>query len=195
MRAWGDSFTQIFDSDDYSPIQVYTDDQYQGVLEVFPFQDVNLATEPFPKSFPFSGMVHQVFRQLKLFVINCTSYADKLNLSQTEIDECVRKSVNVLLSRIMSNCLTKLLQKEELTIFQLVQISINIFHLEEACGDLGKFIAKTTKTDSEGLSGARLFGVSAFKDAGQVTEQQIALRLTTKVAEVMEGGQALVLGS
>ena len=37
-------------------------------------------------------------------------------------------------------------------------------------------------------------GYNFFQDAGQVTEQQIALRLTTKVAEVMEGGQALVLG-
>lgn len=73
-------YRQIFDSDDYNPIQVCTDDQYHGVLEVFPYQNLHLAHAPFPKNFPFSGMVPQVFRQLKLFVLNCTFYADKLNL-------------------------------------------------------------------------------------------------------------------
>ena len=60
---------------------VQTDDQYHGVLEVFPYQqDLELASAPFPKCFPFSGMVPQVFKQLRLFVGNCASYAAKLNL-------------------------------------------------------------------------------------------------------------------
>ena len=71
---------QIFENDDYRPTQVQTGDQYYGVLDLFPYNDVELAAAPYPKCFPFSGVVPQVFKQLKLFVVHCTGYADKLNL-------------------------------------------------------------------------------------------------------------------
>ncbi len=71
---------QTFDSDNYSPVEVSTDEQYHGVLDVFPYQDLELAAAPYPKTFPFSGMVQQVYQQLQLFIISCTGYADKLNL-------------------------------------------------------------------------------------------------------------------
>ena len=70
----------IFENDDCSAIVVYTDDQYQGVQDIFPLKDKPLAEAPFPKRFPFSAMVHQVYDQLKQFVVKCTGYADKLNL-------------------------------------------------------------------------------------------------------------------
>ena len=73
-------YRELFESDDYTPIQVSTDEQFRGLLEVFPYDDPELEAAPFPKSFPFSPMVYQVFYQLKQFVVNCTSFADKLNL-------------------------------------------------------------------------------------------------------------------
>jgi len=50
------------------------------MLEIFPYEDTELELAPFPKSFPFSSMVYQVFYQLKQFVTQCTCFADKLNL-------------------------------------------------------------------------------------------------------------------
>lgn len=47
---------------------------------MFPYRNVELAAAPFPKPFPFSGMVQQVYCQLEQFVRNCNDYADKLNL-------------------------------------------------------------------------------------------------------------------
>ena len=47
---------------------------------MFPYHDPELETAPFPKAFPFSSMVYQVFYQLKQFVVNCTRFAAKLNL-------------------------------------------------------------------------------------------------------------------
>lgn len=72
--------SELFISDDYTPIMVKTDEQFKGVLEIFPYGDAELAAAPYPKSFPFSSMVYQIFVQLRQFVINCTSFADKLNL-------------------------------------------------------------------------------------------------------------------
>ena len=47
---------------------------------MFPYRNVALAAAPFPKQFPFSGMVGQVYCQLESFVRNCNDYADRLNL-------------------------------------------------------------------------------------------------------------------
>lgn len=72
--------SELFISDDYTPITVKTDEQFKGVLEIFPYEDPKLAAAPYPKSFPFSSMVYQIFYQLRQFVVNCTNFADKLNL-------------------------------------------------------------------------------------------------------------------
>lgn len=73
-------YSELFDSDDYSPIHVTTDEQFKGLLEIFPYENPELESAPFPKALPFSSMVYQVFDQLKQFVINCTRFAAKLNL-------------------------------------------------------------------------------------------------------------------
>ncbi|XP_064382497.1 exocyst complex component 6B-like isoform X2 [Halichondria panicea] len=187
MRAWGDSFTELFDSDDYTPIMVSTDEQFKGVLEIFPYKDTDLEASPFPKSFPFSSMVYQVFSQLKNFVTNCTSFANRLNLSQTEIDEIVRKSVNLLLGRTMTSCLFRLINTDSLLISQLVQIWINVSHIENSIKQLESFIAKTTKTEHEGVTAARLYGVATFKEGLQLTEQRISAKLMSKMSEILEG--------
>ena len=72
--------SQIFTNDNYTPVVAETEEQYQGVLELFPYNDVELVASPFPKCFPFSGMVGQVYCQLEAFVRNCNDYADRLNL-------------------------------------------------------------------------------------------------------------------
>ena len=57
-----------------------TEEQFQGVLELFPYQDKEITSSPYPRQFPFSGMVEQVYSQLQAFVRNCTDYADGLDL-------------------------------------------------------------------------------------------------------------------
>lgn len=187
MKAWGAAFTNIFDSDDFCPLEVLTDERYQGVMETFPYHNKQLATAEFPKRFPFSSMVHQIYEQLKQFVMKCNSYSLKLNMSQTEIDECVRKSVNLLLTRTMTSCLSKLIHKGSLNVPQLVQIWINIDHLDTAMGELEKFISRTTKTVSERGTTGRLFGASTFKDAKQLSEKQIIETLDKHMTQIMDG--------
>ena len=72
--------SNIFENDDYKQFEVHTDEQYQGVIEIFPYQDSELAKAPFPKKFPFSAMVYMIYEQLKRFVTHCTYYASKINL-------------------------------------------------------------------------------------------------------------------
>ena len=70
----------IFENDDYNQFEVFTDEQFQGMIEIFPYQDSTLAKAPFPKKFPFSAMVYMIYEQLKRFVTHCTDYASKINL-------------------------------------------------------------------------------------------------------------------
>ena len=72
--------SNIFDNDDYKQFEVHTDEQYQGVIEIFPYQNSELAKAPFPRKFPFSAMAYMIYEQLKRFVTHCTHYASKINL-------------------------------------------------------------------------------------------------------------------
>ena len=102
MMAWGGSFSlvifmhllyykivfyslllflrNIFENDDYNQFEVTTDEQFQGVIEIFPYQDPALAKAPFPRKFPFSAMVYMIYEQLRRFVLHCNNYASKINL-------------------------------------------------------------------------------------------------------------------
>ena len=57
-----------------------TEEQYRGVLELFPYHNVQIDSAPYPRLFPFSGVVGQVYCQLQAFIRNCSDYADGLNL-------------------------------------------------------------------------------------------------------------------
>ena len=59
---------------------VDTEDKYQGVLDVFPYRDVSLQKEAFPKRFPFSSSTHIIFSRLKEFVDGAISYDQGLNI-------------------------------------------------------------------------------------------------------------------
>ena len=75
-----------FHCDDYTPLEVDTEDKYQGVLDVFPYQNVDLEKKPFPKRFPFSASAHIIYSLLKEFVDGAISYDQGLNI------RCVRRS-------------------------------------------------------------------------------------------------------
>lgn len=47
-----------------------------------------------------------------------------LYVFQAEIDETVRKSTNILLTRTLSGCLSTLIRRENLSLLQLIQVHI-----------------------------------------------------------------------
>ena len=87
MQSWVKRFRDIFDSDNYHPVQVNTPDEYQKTLEAIPYESSSLEEAPFPKYFPFSNMVVQVYTEVKNFILGCVKFSEDLNLSPAEIDE------------------------------------------------------------------------------------------------------------
>ncbi|XP_047469838.1 exocyst complex component 6B-like isoform X2 [Penaeus chinensis] len=188
MQKWVQVFREIFDEDNYHPIQVETPEEYHRITEVFPYHDLALEQSSFPKRFPFSLMVPKVYRQVKNYVAACLEFSEDLNLSQTEKEDMVRKSTNLLLTRTLSGCLATLIKRPGLGLLQLIQITINTLHLEHANVLLEHYVAKLTGSieDSSTPGLGRLQGKAMFKDIRGEAEEQIYTALRLKLDEFLD---------
>ncbi|KAM9722530.1 exocyst complex component 6B isoform 4-T4 [Dama dama] len=114
LKKWSGIFRSILDSDNYSPIPVTSEDMYKKVIGQFPFQDTELEKQPFPKKFPFSEFVPKVYNQIKEFIYACLKFSEDLHLSSTEVDDMIRKSTNLLLTRTLSNSLQNVIKRKNI---------------------------------------------------------------------------------
>lgn len=73
-----------------------------------------------------------------------------------------------------------------MSIPQLVQMSINTIHLEEACNHLEEYVTAVTGTSSERINVSRVYGLSSFKDMRAEAEQQVYERLNMKIEDFLE---------
>jgi len=186
MQRWVHVFRDIFDEDNYHPIQVSCLSEYQEVVESFPYRDSGLEAAAFPKRFPFSSMVPRVYQQIQNYTQACLQFSQDLNLADQEIDDALRRYTNLLLTRTLSGCLSTLIRKSSLSLLQLIQISINTNHLENSNASLEDFIAQLTCTSHELSHTTRLQGRAVFRDVRGDAEQQIYESLKRKIDEFME---------
>uniref|UniRef100_A0A671RUR5 Exocyst complex component n=1 Tax=Sinocyclocheilus anshuiensis TaxID=1608454 RepID=A0A671RUR5_9TELE len=177
---------QLLDQDNYSPIPVASRDEYQRIAGQFPFQDPELDKMPFPKKLPFSEFVPKVYSQLKEFIYACLKYSEDLHLSSTEIDDMIRKSTNLLLTRTLSHCLQYAIKKKNVGLAELVQIIINTTHLEQSCHYLEEFISNITSVPPDTINATKLYGTSTFKDARHAAEEEIYTNLNQKIDQFLQ---------
>uniref|UniRef100_A0A8C2F0D6 Exocyst complex component n=1 Tax=Cyprinus carpio TaxID=7962 RepID=A0A8C2F0D6_CYPCA len=177
---------QILDQDNYSPIPVASPEEYQRIAGQFPFQDPELDKIPFPKKLPFSEFVPKVYSQLKEFIYACLKYSEDLHLSSTEIDDMIRKSTNLLLTRTLSHCLQYAIKKKNVGLAELVQIIINTTHLEQSCHYLEEFISNITNVPPDTINATKLYGTSTFKDARHAAEEEIYTNLNQKIDQFLQ---------
>ncbi|MGH0130700.1 UNVERIFIED_CONTAM: hypothetical protein FKN15_059197 [Acipenser sinensis] len=163
LKKWAGVFREIFESDNYSPIPVENEEEYKTVISKFPFHDAEIEKQQFPKKLPMSQSVPQVYIQVKEFIYASLKFSESLHRSSTEIDDMLRKSTNLLLTRTLSSCLQNLIKKPHIGLTELVQIIINTTHLEQACKYLEDFITNITNVSPETIHTTRLYGLSTFK--------------------------------
>ncbi|XP_011412112.2 exocyst complex component 6B isoform X2 [Magallana gigas] len=185
-RQWVDIFNEIFNEDNYTPIYVESVEEYTAIVTQFPFQDEELEQETFPKRFPFSLFVPNIYTQVKAYINACLKFSADLHLSHTEIDDMIRKSTNLLLTRTLGSCLSSLIKRRDLTLLQLIQIAINMNYLEKSCSYLEEYISSITGAQSDSVHMARLHGTSMFKDSRSDAEEHIYSKLNTKISEFIE---------
>ncbi|XP_018416706.1 PREDICTED: exocyst complex component 6B isoform X5 [Nanorana parkeri] len=112
LKKWALVFRNILDADNYSPIPVSDEAEYRKILGQFPVQDPELEKQPFPRKFPFSEFVPKIYSQIKEFIYACLKFSEDLHLSSTEVDDMIRKSTNLLLTRTLSNCLQNVIKRK-----------------------------------------------------------------------------------
>ncbi|XP_061491516.1 exocyst complex component 6 isoform X7 [Rhineura floridana] len=186
LKKWAVLFRDIFEADNCSPIPVSNEEEYKIVISKFPFQDPELDKQCFPKKLPMSQSVPQIYIQVKEFIYASLKFSESLHRSSTEIDDMLRKSTNLLLTRTLSSCLQNLIKKPHIGLTELVQIIINTTHLEQACKYLEDFITNITNISQETLHTARLYGLSTFKDARHAAEGEIYTKLNQKIDEFIQ---------
>ena len=120
------------------------------------------------------------------FIISCLQFSEDLQLTQNEVDETVRRSTNLLLTRTLSGCLSSLIRRPSLSLLQLIQIVINTLHLEETNIYLENFISELTGTGQDANHVARLQARSMFKDIRAEGEEYIYKKLVSKMDEFLE---------
>lgn len=186
LKKWALVFREIFELDNYSPIPVETEEEYKLVVSRFPFHDAEIEKQDFPKKLPMSPSVPQIYTQVKEFIYASLKFSESLHRSSTEIDDMLRKSTNLLLTRTLSSCLQNLIKKPHIGLTELVQIIINTTHLEQACRYLEEFITNITNVSPETVHTTRLYGLSTFKDARHAAEGEIYTKLNQKIDEFIQ---------
>uniref|UniRef100_A0A672J7S0 Exocyst complex component n=1 Tax=Salarias fasciatus TaxID=181472 RepID=A0A672J7S0_SALFA len=186
LKRWNITFRQVLDQDNYSPIPVSTEQEYRSYTAQFPLQDPDLDKLPFPKKLPFSEFVPKVYCQLKEFIYACLKYSEDLHLSSTEVDDMIRKSTNLLLTRTLSHCLQYGIKKKNVGLAELVQVIINTTHLEQSCHFLEEFISNITNVPPDTVNATKLYGTSTFKDARHAAEAEIYTSLNAKIDQFLQ---------
>lgn len=161
---------------------VESQEEYENIIERFPFHSEQLENAPFPKKFPFSRMVPEVYHQAKEFMYACMKFAEELTLSPNEVAAMVRKAANLLLTRSFSGCLSVVFRNPSVALTQLIQVIIDTQYLEKAGPFLDEFVCHMTNTESNiSQTPSAMFHV-----ARQDAEKQVGVRICSKIDEFFE---------
>ncbi|XP_013199959.2 exocyst complex component 6 [Amyelois transitella] len=181
MGQWVTVFRDILDNASFLPIEVSNQEQYDGVMDIFPYDGEELETKPFPRKFPFSSIVPDVYVQVKEFIYAWLKYSVGLGLGGSRRAAAARHSASLLLSRSFTGCLSALFCRP-LPLMQLVQIIVDTQYLEDATLYLYEFISNITGSE---IVTTKTAG-SMFQAARDDAEQQICGNLEKKVDEFLD---------
>ncbi|CAB0019331.1 unnamed protein product [Nesidiocoris tenuis] len=131
-----------------------------------------------------------VKKKSRLSIVNSgkilEGFENRINAySQGEVDDMIRKSTNLLLTRTFTGCLSSIFRKPGLGLHQVIQIIIDTRYLEDATVYLEEFVSNITGSPKEGQLGARGQG-HLFSVARDDAEQQICEKLKNKLDEFLE---------
>ncbi|ERL86492.1 exocyst complex component 6-like [Dendroctonus ponderosae] len=187
MQRWVQIFREILSKEDFQPIIVHDEEEYEQILQTFPC-DVDLPDDVvYPYAFPFSSMVPKVYQQVKEFIYACLKFAEDLNLTQIEVDEMIRKSMNLLLTRTFNGCLSSSFRSPHINLQKITQIIIDTGYLEDANVYLDEFISNITGEETRNIVSSSMHGQHAmFRVAREDAVRQICEKLKQKLNEFLE---------
>lgn len=188
MDQWEQKFDQIFREDNYHQLEVQDNEAYLQAVKSMSYET---KSRTFPQQLPFSSFVPKICHEIRLFIEDSLKFSQDLNSPQSDVENIIRKSTNRLLTEKLGSCLTKLIGDSDLSLLQLIQITINTNYLENEIQyfdehityQVSKSLSGLEDSATKGTSSTRmkLQGISMFKDMRAEAESQIYKKLNDKI--------------
>uniref|UniRef100_A0A915JDU7 Exocyst complex component 6 n=1 Tax=Romanomermis culicivorax TaxID=13658 RepID=A0A915JDU7_ROMCU len=204
------AFDEILSSDSYSPIVVTNEFQRNTLCDRLPLarkisprkaygddiREQDFTDDAgderkyyYPVQFPFSEFVPAVFEEVKDYVLGCIKFMDNLKMSQTDVEETIRRSTNLLFERFSGHLKVYLAEKlKASSLVQLIQITINVGYLEKSYESLEDFINALTGS-SIAESHVSKLKQDMFRDARSEVEERIDEAMCQKIDEILSVAQ------
>jgi len=100
----------------YYEFQVSDEDKMNAIKAVFPFSDENYT---YPCKLAFSNMVPKVYQQVKEYIFACHKFSNDLDVTQEAVNDMIRKSTTLLLTKTFSGSLSATFKKPGLGLLQV----------------------------------------------------------------------------
>ena len=141
------------------------------------YQALDRADMKFPVHLPFSKLVPEIFILMEEYIEASLQFATHLDLSQTEVDDLVRKSTNELLTKTLNDCLIDLIKEKNLVLSQIVQVSINTSFLQRYSHSMETFVSSKTGCTVSSTQAKDLYGLKMFDNVKEEAKRQIHVKV------------------
>ncbi|ATY58642.1 Exocyst complex component Sec15, putative [Cordyceps militaris CM01] len=183
-RRFSDDFQEIVSTDDYMPMAINSQEEFDKVLNVSwytPEQDVESIT--FPCVLPFSQMYPLCCIDIQNFLNQFYFFSDDHFQHSDVIDESLRKSLDSLLTEKVCQSLVERLSSQYLG--QIVQILINLEHFETACQELELLLISARSSASAG-GPLKLNATEEFRNNKKTAEKRIFELVNSKIDDLVD---------
>ncbi|KAF8972837.1 hypothetical protein BGZ46_010030, partial [Entomortierella lignicola] len=177
------NFHKLVDEDDYTPMLVENQDEYNFLQKLFRFKEDRKSTrQGFPRTLPFSKVVPYCCEDIRDFVGQFYQFVEGFNQEQNEMDDLVKDSLDTLLIQHVHSVWLKKLESRNLS--QISQIIINLEYFQGACGDFEQLLTEMRSTvDSNKIS---LQATGLFRETRKSAEKRVSELVNSKIDDILE---------
>ncbi|KAF9963544.1 hypothetical protein BGZ65_002449 [Modicella reniformis] len=177
------NFHKLVDEDDYTPMLVENQDEYNVLQMSFRFkEDRKASRQGFPRNLAFSKVVPYCCEDIIQFVKQFYLFVEGFNQEQNEMDDLVKDSLDTLLIQHVHSVWLKKLESRNLT--QIVQIFINLEYFQGACGDFEQLLGERRPTSDDAK--ISLQATSLFRETRKSAEKRISELVNSKIDDILE---------
>ncbi|KAF9896712.1 hypothetical protein BX616_006896, partial [Lobosporangium transversale] len=177
------NFQKLVDEDDYTPMLVENQDEYNLLQMSFRFkEDRKSSRQGFPRRVPFSKVVPYCCEDIRQFVSQFYRFVEGFNQEQNEMDDLVKDSLDTLLTQHVHSVWLKKLESRNLS--QISQIIINLEYFQGACGDFEQLLSEMRSTSDN--SKISLQATSLFRETRRSAEKRISELVNSKIDDILE---------
>ncbi|KAF8929985.1 exocyst complex subunit Sec15-like-domain-containing protein [Dissophora ornata] len=177
------NFHKLVDEDDYTPILVENQDEYNLLQMSFRFkEDRKSSRQGFPRTLPFSKVVPYCCEDIRQFVGQFYRFVEGFNQEQNEMDDLVKDSLDTLLIQHVHSVWLKKLESRNLS--QIAQIIINLEYFQGACSDFEQLLTEMRSTSETTKVSLQASGL--FRETRKSAEKRISELVNSKIDDILE---------